>query len=197
MFSPNCVQFIIAFIFTLIPVILSQCYLEVNQCLNQFSADLEQHKKHQFSSNESQYNDICDHSNGIYSKFVVCITGAEGLCASDQHFRQYVCESRKLKMRVNRFNWKPTFFFQLCRNTSHDLSLGFIQHEECISGVLNTRNWKCDVNYDKPIKNMRDWKNHINTTCSLWRKFRDCSRNDVKQKCGSDAATIADQLFHS
>ncbi|CAG2167791.1 unnamed protein product [Oppiella nova] len=143
---------------TLIPLILSQCAQEVNQCLNKFATDLEVHKKHQFSNPDNQFNDICHPSNGIYSKFVACITGAEGVCASDPNFKQYVCESRKLKMRINRFNWKPTFFHHLCLNTSHDLSQGFIRHEECISGVLNARNWKCDVNYDKPIKNMRDWR---------------------------------------
>lgn len=37
----------------------------------------------------------------------------------------------------------------------------------------------------------------LNLSISLWRKFRDCSKYDVKAKCGAQAMLIADHLFHS
>ncbi|XP_054157578.1 uncharacterized protein LOC128955923 [Oppia nitens] len=191
---------IIIFTLSFIPFIVSTCNEEVHNCLDKFASNLETHKKHQFQSTDSQLSDICDAQNGIYSGFVQCITktaDSDGACATDINFRQYVCETRKLKMRINRFNWKPTFFHRLCHNPTSDLSQGFIRHEECISGIFNTRNWKCDVNYDKPIKAIKEWKNNINMTCSLWTKFRYCSQMDIRQKCGPEAAIIADQLFHS
>lgn len=184
-------------IFISLPLILSQCSKDVNKCFSDFSTNLDEHKSHQFNDTEKELSNICDRKNGIYFKFIDCINSIGEHCSSDNKFTQYLCETRKLKMRISRYNWKATLFHEICHNTSSQLSQGFIKHESCISDVLNAKKWKCDNNYDKPIKALKNWKKNINTTCSLWRKFRDCSKMDVKQKCGAEASNISDFLFHS
>ena len=42
---------------------------------------------------------------------------------------------------------------------------GFLENEGCINSVLSTPKWKCDINYERVIKNNRNWKKDLNSIC--------------------------------
>ena len=129
----------------LIPLIFGDCITDADKCFDKFKTDLENQMKVQLDTAESQLAQICQwdlkyinliklifliklkklsSTDGSFNQFVNCIKEVESECHSDKRFRPNLCDKRYFKTRITRFTWKASFFYQLCHNTTPELSQG-------------------------------------------------------------------------
>ncbi|KAH7637459.1 hypothetical protein DERF_005078 [Dermatophagoides farinae] len=165
------------------------CKAKLDQCQTDFFNQLKQYK---FSDHEMSYYQLCS-SDGSYMRFVDCIRQInEHEAGCKQPLHRELCNKRGIKIFSYRYTWKSNLAHDICYRTFPLIDQDFFKHEKCISKVLNTPKWHCDlVHYEKTKK-----ANGLEA-CEHWKAFRQCIYAKVEEHCGEKVANISDYLFHA